>query len=329
MVRVLASIIPVLAVCLMAAACEDGFQGGSPWPPEISGDDDDGAGGAGIDTETGNDTGFEPDTTPGSLAGSWGMLLDVSVIQGGLPILGSNPVESRNWYLVEAAPDGDGGLVTSERLCAVQLVPDTWVNRPVVPQAFVEHVAPLERRVSVGDGVHGLAWVSDRVCEVRGARLCDAEHDPLPSPGGEAGAAAACDAACDGAACDQDEDGMPGMTTWLTGFYNCAVHAAHRWCSGLDGVVEDKDTIAGLVTGLASEQVVLGSNSTFCEVGPAVAVPDPCAARQYFEMVRLPEGASCADVMDLTACNEDPEGCAAAPSLPLDPHGDAFGDPCP
>jgi hypothetical protein len=314
------------AVVLAAAGCDDGVQGGSPWPSDLSGDDDDT--GAAADTDSGIDTGTATDDPPAKLAGTWGMLLHVSVIQGGLPILGSSPVESRNWYLVEAEAeaDADGGLVTSERLCAVQLVPDTWVNHPVVPAAFVEHLPPLERRVSPGGGV---AWVSDLVCEVRGARLCDPAHDPLPAPGQDGDGPAGCGEPCDGAACDQDEDGFPGMTTWLTGFYNCAVHAAHRWCSRLEGAVEDDDAISGLVTGFVSEQVVLGASSDFCQVGSAAAVPDPCAARQYFEMVRLPQNAGCEDVMALTGCDEDPAACAEDPAAPLDPHGDAFDEPCP
>jgi hypothetical protein len=316
------SALSLIAALALFAGCVDGTQGTPGWDPDA---DVDGEGTGELDTGTG-DPPEAPDVPAAPLAGRWGMLLDVAVLQGGLPLLGSSPVESRNWYLVQATPDGDGGLVTSERLCAVQLVPDTWVNRPVVPPAFVEHVAPLERRVSLGDG---LGWLSDRVCEVRGARLCDPDHDPLPEAGGEPGGAEACDLACDGAACDQDQDGMPGMTTWLTGFYNCAVHAAHRWCSRLEGAAEDDDTISGLVTGLVSEQVVLGASSTFCQAGSAVAVPDPCAARQYFEMVRLPANAGCEDVMALTACDDDPEGCAKTADLPLDPRGDSFGDPCP
>ncbi|HUT79010.1 MAG TPA: hypothetical protein VM285_15030 [Polyangia bacterium] len=327
MIRQCASTILLLAAAAIVAGCDDGIQAGSPWQPD-TGDDDDDTGSA-PDSDSDSDTGTAPDDPTASLAGTWGMLLDVSVLQGGLPILGSSPVESRNWYLVEATPDGDGGLVTSERLCAVQLIPETWVNHPVVPPAFVEHVAPLERRIGVGDGSHDTAWVSDRVCEVRGARLCDPAVDPLPGPDQGADGAAGCDEPCDGAACDQDEDGMPGMTTWLTGFYNCAVHATHRWCSRLEGVAKDEDAISGLVTGLASEQVVLGSSSTFCQTGSTVAVPDPCAARQYFEMVRLPENAACEDVLALTGCDEDAAACAADPALPLDPRGDAFDEPCP
>jgi hypothetical protein len=322
------SIIVAGALAAAAAGCEDGVQGGGPCFPEAGdGIDADSDGDADADADADADT--ETGDPAASLAGTWGMLLSVSVLQGGVPILGSSEVESRNWYLVEAAPDGDGGLHTSERLCGVQLVPDTWVNRPVVPRAFIEHLPPLERRVDLGGGDPGPAWITDRVCEVRGARLCDAEHDPLPDPEQAAGDPEGCDAPCDGAACDQDQDGMPGVTTWLTGFYNCSIYAAHRWCSRLEGAAGDEDTIAGRVTGLLSEQVVLGASSSFCQAGSAVAVPDPCAARQYFEMVRLPAGASCEDVMELTACDEDPEACGATPTLPLDPRGTEAFASCP
>jgi hypothetical protein len=324
-------LIPILcagALAVMAAGCDDGVQGGAPWSPGLDEGDDGTDPGGDADTEA--DVGTDVDTGTGEppvdLSGTWAMLLDVSVIQGGLPILGSSPVESRNWYLVEAAPDGDGGLVTSERLCSVQLVPDTWADRPVVPPAFVEHLSPLVRHVSPGKGA---SWISDRVCEVRGARLCDPAEDLLPGPDQAAGGGTGCDEPCDGAACDQDEDVEPGMTTLLTGFFSCAIHAVHRWCSRLEGAAEDEDTVSGLVTGFSSEQVVLGASSSFCQTGAAVAVPDPCAARQYFEMVRLPAGASCDDVLELTGCDEDPEGCAQAPALPLDPRGEDDFDACP
>jgi len=315
-------VVPITAV-MVFAGCEDGVQG-SPFSPAAEGDQGDGDEPADDAADPGDPVLPEE---PG-LAGTFGMLLDVSVLQGGLPLLGGSPVESRNWYLVQAVPDGAGGLVTSERLCAVQLVPDTWVASPVVPKAFVEHLVPLRREVILVEGEQGTAWITDRVCEVRGARLCDPEHDPLPGPDSIPDGPASCDDPCDGAACDQDGDGMPGMTTWLVGFYNCAIYSAHRWCSRLEGFADGEDRISGLVKDFSSEQVVLGASSGFCEAGTAVAVPDPCAARHYFEMVRLPQDADCDDVMALTGCDEDPAGCAANPTLPLDPRGPAAGDPC-
>ncbi|MBW2276022.1 MAG: hypothetical protein JRF63_00940, partial [Deltaproteobacteria bacterium] len=232
--------------------------------------------------------------------------------------------------------DGQGNLTSTERLCAVKLKLGTWVDRSIVPQGFVDHLEPLERHVTVETDEPGGSWVSDQVIEVRGANLCNGECDPdfslgcdrLPANGSAEGPddAVSCEQDCDAAHCDQDDDGHPGMTTILSGMFNCELYVAQRWGAALDGEIVDEDTIAGDVVDHFSEQSLLASSSPFCEAGEPEAAPEDCPGHQYFKMVRLADGATCVDVLELTDCDEDEATCDVNLALPLDPKNDLPGD---
>jgi len=278
------------------------------------------------------DDGDPPEGPGAGLVGTWGQLVNVAVIQSGVPLLGSSWAASRNWYLVEVTTDGQGNLTTTERVCAIKLKLGTWVDRSIVPQGFIDHLEPLERQVSVETDEPGGPWISDQVIEVRGANLCHGECDPeidfacdrLPANGSAAGLddAPSCDQDCEGSHCDQDEDGHPGMTTILSGMFNCELYVAQRWGAALDGEIVDEDTIAGAVVDQFSEQSLLASSSPFCNASePDAAVAD-CPEQQYFKMVRLPDDATCVDVLELTDCDEDEATCDTNQVLPLDPAND-------
>jgi hypothetical protein len=305
-------------------------------PADLDGDDHDPGtpGDEPSDTDTAEDG---PVTGPGAgLVGTWGQLLNVTVLQSGVPLIGSSWAAARNWYLVEVTTDGHGHLTATEKLCAVKIKLDTWVDRSIVPQAFVDHTEPLERHLTVESDAPGTPWISDQSIEVRGANLCDGQCDPewsascdrLPQSGSAQGSddAPTCDQSCTGSQCDQDQDGHPGMTMILSGMFNCELYVAQRWGSALFGEVVDDDTIAGAVVGYFSEQSLLASSSPFCQTGDAESVPEDCAEHQYFKMVRLPAGATCVDVLELTDCDDDEETCDTNEVLPLDPQNDQPDD---
>lgn len=328
-----------LALCCSLVGiggCVDSYQGGEFDPQDLEGEP------AGEDEyfddeEEAGETDDAPATGPGSgLVGTWGQLVNISVVQSGVPLLGSSWVASRNWQLVEITTDGAGNLTASERLCTVRLKLGTWVDQSIVPQTFVDHLEPLERHVSVETDEPGSPWVSDQVIEVRGANLCDGDCDPeinfncdrLPSNGSADGPddANSCDQSCGSGHCDQDEDGHPGMTTILSGMFNCELYVAQRWGAAFDGEIVDDDTIAGTVVDHFSEQSLLASSSPFCSAAETEAAPFDCPEQQYFKMVRLPDGATCEDVLELTDCDEDEATCDTNAALPLDPRNDQPGE---
>jgi hypothetical protein len=292
------------------------------------------------DTDPQYDAG--PDSGPGAdLVGTWGALINVTIIQEiGIPLVPADQwVASRNFYLVTLTTDGAGNLTAHEKLCALKLKiracgDEFGTNTSGVSQDFIDHVPMNERHVTVTSSAPGTPWISDIVYEVRGANLCNGECnpdldtgcDPLPANGSaEVDTATPCGGECDGAECDQDEDGHPGMTNMLTGLLNCETYVAQRWWARLDGEIVDADTISGAVVDNFSEQTVLAATS-ICDTGSPDTRSEECPSHQYFKMVRLVDGASCADVLALTDCDEDQATCDSNVVLPLDHNNDLETD---
>jgi len=327
---------------LVFGSCDGDVQGGDGAGPDGDGDTDTDTD---ADTDTDSDTDTGTATGPGAgLVGKWGQLVSVTIVQNGIPIVNEQWVASRNWYLVDLVTDGEGNLTAHERLCAIRIKlrgmgGANLGNQSIVPQNFVDHIPVLERRVTVDSEEPGTPWYSDIVYEVRGANLCNGECnpavdqncDPLPANGAASGATDAppCDGPCNGQQCDQDQDGLAGMTNSLIGMLNCDVYVTQRWWARFDGQIVDENTIAGPIIDNFSEQTVLAASSYTCTLGTPGTASTNCPAHQYFKMVRLPANATCADVMALTRCDEDPAHCDSAPGpLTLDPNDDKPTDDC-
>ncbi len=322
---------------------EDGFDGGPDADADADADTDTDSD-ADADGDSDGDADGGPDSGPGAeLLGKWGELVNVTIVQTGIPIVQEQWVASRNWYLVELESDGEGNLTAHEHLCAIKIKLRGMGgldlgNKSIVPQNFIDSIPPLERHVSVDSAEPGTPWVSETVYEVRGANLCngecnpfeDAECDPLPANGSASGPdqSVSCAQDCDGECCDQDQDGHPGMTNTLSGALNCDVYVTQRWWAGFDGEIVDENTIAGSVVDNFSEQTAVGASKWVCETGDPGTVGEDCPPHQYFKMVRLGDDATCQDVLELTDCDEDDSNCDTNDELPLDPKDDRPSDDC-
>lgn len=282
----------------------------------------------GTGEETGGKTGSQTggyadqnDSDPGAaFVGTWGELLNLPVKQVGIP--GSPPVVAvgRTYYLNTIHSDGEGNLTIEHKACRIVIKVDSIFGKMSVPNKFVDGLEPLVRQVSLSSNQPGTPFVSDDVYEVRGARLEDPETDPLPAHG-SGGKALSCGQAPMGSECDQDNDGNPGMTNVLTGALGCKIYVAQKWNALYEGTIVDADTIAGPVTKTFSWQSLLGSDRTICESAKVenTSVIENCPAYYYFHMVRLPQNATCEDVMALTTCDENPEDCDQDATYPLNP----------
>jgi hypothetical protein len=333
----------VCLALLLLAACGGDVQGGDDTGPDADTDADTDTD-ADSDADADSDTDTETATGPGaSLVGKWAQLVSVTIVQNGIPIVNEQWVGSRNWYLVDLVSDGAGNLTAHETLCAIRIKLRgmnglNLGNQSIVPQNFIDHIQVLERHVTIDSEEPGTPWISDIVYEVRGANLCNGECnpftddqcDPMPANGSASGVndAPSCDGACGGSHCDQDEDGLAGMTNTLAGALNCDVYVTQRWWARFDGEIVDADTIAGPVTDNFSEQTVLESSSFTCTLGNPGTASENCPPHQYFKMVRVADNASCADVMALTDCDEDPATCDTNAELALDPKNDLPTDDC-
>jgi hypothetical protein len=334
----------LVAVVAFASGCGDDTQGAMDAGPDSDSDSDSDSD-TDSDTDSDSDTGYDagPDSGPGaSLTGRWGELLNLTIIQTGIPIVNEQWVASRNWFLVDIVTDGEGNLTAYERLCAIRIKLRgmnglNLGNQSLVSQNFIDHMPVLERHVSLEDDVPGTPWVSDTVYDVRGANLCNGNCNPFTDPecdelppnhSSDDPDNTSCDLECTGEDCDQDEDGHPGVTNTLQGALNCDVYVVQRWWCAFDGEIIDEDTIAGAAVDNFSEQPLLDASNWACQQGNPGTASEDCPPHQYFKMVRLPDDATCADVMALTDCDEDPGNCDTNDVQVLDPLNDMPTDPC-
>ncbi|MCU0664086.1 MAG: hypothetical protein MUC50_17385 [Myxococcota bacterium] len=319
--------IAALALCL-TASCDQSLGEKSDLdadsPTETQSNSDD----LRIDTDSGSSQNSDTDTSQGPsarMSGTWGMLLSASSKQVGIPLVKTQILSSRNYFLVEASPDGPTRIRTEEKLCGLYVELETWLNKTIIPDRFIEHSGVIERTIDLSSSEPGAPWISDDVYEVRGARLADPVRDPLPPPGSShLNETQPCETAPIGSECDQDEDGHPGMTTILAGALSCELYVAQRWHSALAGAIVDANHIAGPLSSAATQQTILATNSNVCKQGnmQTLEVIDKCPEHFYFKMVRLPDHATCDDVMALTSCDEKLETCGGQINLPLNPNVD-------
>jgi hypothetical protein len=226
-----------------------------------------------------------------ALAGTWGQLHVVSYMSN---FPGYDAVASvvQMWQLVTATADANGRLTLTETYCRLLSdMPELAVDT-IIPDAFVASLPPTVRHVAPAGAAPGSAFVSDTMVEVRGAVFDDSSCAPLPY------------AADDPRVVDQDGDGKAGMTLHFTGLVNVEVQVVQRWSSTfIDGVIESAARITGTVFAESQQQIVDASNGIFNPADPDPeslgSWPDPAREHSYFELVRLPAGAGCADVLAL------------------------------
>ena len=331
-----------ITVGVLAMLVGFGFACGDDTPgrdtADTLGDGRDGDDGADADADADADTTADADaeadssTDPGAaLTGFWGQIMATAVLtRTGIPILGEQWSSSRAWQLVEITSDGAGNLTLIETPCLAKVKTGGVVRAVVeVPQTTIDRMPPIERHVALASSAPSTPFVSDVVYAVRGANLCDPQSDPLPTGPLDVNDSTSCDQPCGIYACDQDEDGHPGITTHMeaAGIVNCDVYAVARGWSRLDGQIADATSIAGTIADRGSEQEILAATQALCASASATISDDGCAAHTYFKMVRLDGGTTCADVLALTDCDEDPAACDANAVLPLDPNNDTQNGP--
>ena len=239
------------------------------------------------------DYGPAPTGKPASkYQGIWGWMVNTSVRTTDVPLLGQQDTTSNQYALVKITQDGVS-LSFHERWCSIDLrnfkADDSEfidVLKVIVPERYVDAIAILENHaLNVPPLSAGAKFVTDRMLEVRGAKLADPEHDPLPSPTDLSHQ------------WDQDRDGHPGLTMTTTGALSGEIYHALRWYVTYSVSVVDDDHLQGLVD-TYSEQKILGASKPILVYNTSsIAHPQP--DRSYFRAQRLPDDAACADVIAL------------------------------
>ncbi|MFA6034700.1 MAG: hypothetical protein WC889_17505 [Myxococcota bacterium] len=228
--------------------------------------------------------------------GVWGMLLNTAARSTGMPLFAYMNTVDIQYMLVKVTQNSAGGVNFNIKWCSIELVNFLEKDEPfdatqiIIPNRYTEFV-PVQvigSRAAVPPMTAGARFLTQRLFELRGADLADPERDPLPDY-----------RSCPGGDCpeqwDQDKDGKPGMTTFITGIVGTGeIYIAKKWTLVLDAAVLDSSHMQGLVTH-TFEQSVIGSNPPDFNYTLAYESRDP--DRSYFRALRMPDSASCEDVM--------------------------------
>jgi hypothetical protein len=234
-------------------------------------------------------------TDEGTLAGVFGhKVFAATLVQVPIPGIEDELGGGFQWLLLRREYDAREAVYrqTSE-LCAGLNV-EVHGTVADVPSSTYRAVPPsTDELVTVDHATGALSEVG--LVQLWGLRgLEDPAHDPLPVSLEEAKSAAFADKVW-----DMDGDDEPGYTTFVEGIVNGEAWGVLRRRSSYRGAVLGADRVFGLVeTGYDS--TIFGASDPSVEAvldSAAPAFPDPGAS--WFEELRLPDDATCDDVVDL------------------------------
>jgi hypothetical protein len=226
------------------------------------------------------------------------MLLNNSVRSTGMPLFAYLNTVDIQYLLMKLSQGPAGTSDLSIKFCSIELVHFLDKDEPfestkmIIPLRYTEYL-PVQTVSSIGavpPMEAGAFFTTEWLLNVRGALLPDPAGDPLPDfkncPGG----------AC-AAEWDQDKDGKPGMTTRITGVIGAGeIYITKRATMKFNVKVQDMDHILGIVNQTFEQGVIDSVPSTF-NYSLKYSNIDP--DRSFFKAVRMPDDASCNDVINL------------------------------
>ncbi|RLB59416.1 MAG: hypothetical protein DRI34_01855 [Deltaproteobacteria bacterium] len=243
------------------------------------------------------DFGPGPASSPAhAFAGVWGMRMEIAVVTVGLPLVNRQNTYSANLFLVKIDHLEDDRLLLREKLCEIRLINFIDSDEPfddlawmLIPAAYLRSLPVLEQTVEVSSAAPGSSFETSQSVEVRGCVLDDPLNDPLPDrhdydadPN-------------DPRFIDQDGDGHVGMTTLMDGVLRGQIYNVQRWKAVYHGEILDADHVRGLSTVENEQLVISASNPTL--IYDTTTEIHAEADRTYFRLMRLPDDASCADLI--------------------------------
>ncbi len=256
-------------------------------------------GGVCIPTEGPLDLGSGPESCPArTFRGVWGMRVNLAIITYGLPLHSRLPANSSHLFLVRVRQDGEDRLLLDEKLCELKMInfsdndsePSSLIH-VTIPLRFLASIPLLTRTVELQAADPDAPWTTSTSLEVRGCLLPDPWHDPLPT---RTDFEADPD---DPRFWDQDEDGKPGMTTLTDGVLRGEIYIVQRVQLAAEGRIVDPDHVRGLIQVRTEEHIISSSKASMIYDIDTEIHPDP--ERTFFRMQRLPDDASCADLIRL------------------------------
>ena len=264
----------------------------------------------------------EADSNLADWVGTWGGIFSTAVRTVGLPLVPHQDTVSKHNLLVKVS-EKDGQLEFRAKICflgiynfkgdriypedlAYMVVPEVYFNSSDLVTQTLDNPPPLKA---------GETFFTTRHWEVRGAQLSDftCPEDPeVELCGAECYCVEKCAEALptrqeyldgDPRVWDQDDDGNPGMTTLMSGVLNGEIYSVQRWSTAIDGEVVSKDRIIGLNDDSNCQYQIDADNPAL--VYDIISQPHPEKDRSYYRLERMPNEATCEDVLAKAADEDD------------------------
>jgi hypothetical protein len=229
--------------------------------------------------------------------GIWGFMMNTAVRTLHVPLVNSQDTVSNNYILVKIVQKGEQ-LVFYEKWCSIDLrnfndENPNWQDLAwmITPEQYSDNIPINTHRVLVvPEMVPGAKMETDIMLEVRGAILENPATDPLPTHYN----------INDPRIIDQDRDGKPGMTTFMSGVLTGEVYNVQRWWVKYYINVVDARHWQGLLDH-GSEQNIIDANPKSL-IYDTECIKHPNQNHSYFRALKLcepdqPCAASCADVL--------------------------------
>ena len=211
-----------------------------------------------------------------SITGRWAQKVILAGIAE-VPVLGFQETDTIGFSLVEIE-EIDGQLSASINVC------QTLIQRPddivvtEIPNSFISSIPTYYRTIFRDqDDVY-----FSRLAELNGVRLSDAINEQLPN------------SANDPRVFDQDKDGFPGVTVFVSGLISGKIYLIQRTITQMKGTLEN-GRLSGEIDWSISESI-LGSDEEFLEMG-APLTPNPDQTLSQFELIRISEDEGCEEII--------------------------------
>lgn len=239
------------------------------------------------------------------LTGTWAMIQFLPEVAD-IPFVGEVAITAVVGLLVEVEQDGTS-ITMRDTYCRTEVLSDGTIVTSEVPDLVMESLEP-EARTAILER-RGSRWKlrQDTHIEIRGAILEDPESDPLPL------------GAWDPRVIDLDGDGCPGFTVPIAAFALIAgdTYVVQRLMYEISCDNVDPEAFEGPIE-WSSEQVVIGGTDAML-MTPFESWRNPDQDRHRYIMRRLPESATCADVIAILEAEKD----AYLLAFPLNPQADS------
>ncbi len=223
---------------------------------------------------------------PPDLSGTWHLRMRTAT-DAKVRIIGTTHIKTTTHLLIQIATEGEE-ILQSQKTCLVDSRPSRNFTRTILPDAFIEHLAQKTYPIRVAptdDG--GWAYDADLKQQFVGYHGHLAPDD-IPRDKKHP------------AVYDWDEDGKPGASVLvdLPLIGHIRIYMVQTNHTFLTGRVDADGVIRGRTHQRLLKQHTIGADNRLLAASPRLSVG---TGHDAFEMMRLPEGATCAEVKTAAA----------------------------